>query len=264
MSRGLPPPLVPPEAYDEHYYRHVSAGAEAWRASEGAAPDPLYEGALRLAGLRAGEVVVDVGCGRGELLAVALRLGARRAVGIEYAPAAVALARGTLAAASVGSAAEVRLGDARALPLEEASADLVTMLDVVEHLGPSELDAALREARRVLRPGGRLFVHTLPNATVYRVTYRLQRLARPGRRRSWPAQPRNEHELRMHVNEQTVRSLRRALRRAGFARPEVWLGQWVHTTFVPDERAARLYHRLAAHRLTRRLGAGDIWARAER
>ena len=68
----------------------------------------------------------------------------------------------------------------------------------------------------------------------------------------------------MHVNEQTVPSLRQALRRAGFERPAVWLGQWMHTTFVPDNRAARLYHRLAARRLTRPLGAGDIWARAGR
>jgi cyclopropane fatty-acyl-phospholipid synthase-like methyltransferase len=260
MSPSLPPPAVAPEVYDDHYYRHVAAGADAWRASEGAAPDPLYEGALRLAGLRAGETVVDVGCGRGELLAVALGMGAQRAIGIEYAPAAVALARATCA----GTAADVRQADARALPVDDAGADLVTMLDVVEHLAPDELHAALGEARRILRPGGRLFVHTLPNATIYRVTYRLQRWSRPGRWRAWAAQPRNEHELRMHVNEQTVRSLRGALRRAGFASPEVWLGQWVHTTFVPEERAARLYHRLAARRVTRPLGAGDIWARAPR
>jgi SAM-dependent methyltransferase len=264
MSASLPPPAVPPEAYDEHYYRHVSAGADAWRASAGAAPDPLYEGALRLAGLATGELVVDVGCGRGELLAVALRMGARGAIGIEYAPAAVELARATLAAAGADASAQVRAGDARALPVDDASADLVTMLDVVEHLTPDELGAALREAHRVLRPGGRLFVHTLPNATIYRVTYRLQRFARPGRWRTWAADPRNEHELRMHVNEQTVGGLRRALRRAGFEGPEVWLGQWVHTTFVPDARAARLYHRLAARRLTRVFGAGDIWARAQR
>jgi cyclopropane fatty-acyl-phospholipid synthase-like methyltransferase len=222
---ALPPPAVPPDAYDEHYYRQVCAGADAWRASDGAEADPLYEGALRLAGLRAGEVVVDVGCGRGELVAVAARLGAARAVGIEYAAAAVALARETLAAADARATAEVLEADARALPFETGTIDLVTMLDVVEHLAPAELAAALLEARRVLRPGGRVFIHTMPNALIFRVTYRFQRLLH----RSWPANPRTEHERRMHVNEQTRGSLRRALRHAGFAAPDVWLGQWVRT-----------------------------------
>lgn len=255
---ALPPPAVPPDAYDEHYYRQVCAGAEAWSASGGAAADPLYEGALRLAGLEAGEVVVDVGCGRGELLAVAARLGAARAVGVEYAAAAVALARETLAAAGQSANAEVLEADARALPLEDDSADLVTMLDVVEHLAPGELDAALREARRVLRPGGRVFVHTMPNRLIFSVTYRFQRFLH----RSWPANPRTEHERRMHVNEQTRGSLRRSLHDAGFIRPDVWLGEWVRTDFVPSKFAAGLYTELASHRLTRPLGVADLWARA--
>jgi len=64
----------------------------------------------------------------------------------------------------------------------------------------------------------------------------------------------------MHVGEQTVGSLGRALRRAGFEQVRAWPGGWVHDEFVPAERPRRLYRRLAAHRLTRRLGAADIWA----
>jgi ubiquinone/menaquinone biosynthesis C-methylase UbiE len=253
----LEPPAVPPEAYDEHYYRHVNIGADAWRESDGLSPDPLYAGALRLAGLRAGEDVVDVGCGRGELLVEAVRLGASSAVGVEYAPAAMALARSTVERA--GDRASVVQADARALPLADRSADLVTMIDVVEHLRPDELSPALSEARRVLRPGGRIFIHTMPNALIFRVTYRVLRLAHRG----WPANPRTEHERRMHVGEQTRRSLRRALRDAGFASEEVWLGRWVRTDFVPP-RAGAFYERLAAHRLTAPLGVADLWARAIR
>ena len=45
------------------------------------------------------------------------------------------------------------------------------------------------------------------------------------------------YELRMHVNEETVRSRRAILRRAGFAAPEVLHREWVHTTFVPGRSA---------------------------
>lgn len=258
------PPAVDPAVYDEPYYRTGCAGAETWERSQGTQVDGLYPGSLARAGLRAGETVVDVGTGRGELLVAALDAGAARAVGVEYSPDAVALAQRTLAAHGAGERAEVLLADARALPLPDGTADLVTMLDVVEHLTADELGAALAEALRVLRPGGRILAHTLPSRTLYAVTYRLQRSLTPRRRRTWPREPRNELELRMHVGEQTVRSLSGALRRAGFADVRVQPGAWIHDAFVPEERPRRLYGRLAARRLTRRFGAADLWATARR
>ena len=260
----LPPPAVPPDVYDEDYYLHACAGYEEWRESGGEAWHGMYPGALHMAGFKEGETLVDVGTGRGELLAVAVRQGAARAIGVEYADAAVELARTTLARHGVGDRAQVIQADARRLPLEDGIADLVTMLDFVEHLTPEEFHQALLEARRILAPGGRVLVHTLPNRTIYDVTYRLQRLVWPPRMRSWPKDPRNEHERLMHVNEQTVRSLRRSLERAGLSEPRAWIGQLVHDGFVPPGRARTTYHRFAAHRLTRRLGGGDLWARATR
>jgi SAM-dependent methyltransferase len=133
--------------------------------------------------------------------------------------------------------AEVLLADARAVPLPDGVADLVTLLDVAEHLSADELAAALAQARRLLRPGGRLFLHTFPTSTYYAVTYRvLRRVFGPT---GWPADPRNAFEHAMHVNEQSARRLRRALRDAGFARPKVWHGAWVHDGVLPDLRARR-------------------------
>ncbi len=258
----LPDPAVPASVYDDDYYRRNCMGAERWSESEGRELDPLYPGVLEMAGFAAGESLVDLGTGRGELLVAALERGASSAAGVEYSADAVALVHQTLDVHGLQDRAQVLHADVRAVPLPDAGADLVTLLDVVEHLAPAELDATLAEARRLLRPGGRVLIHTMPSRTLYEVTYRLQRWLWPPRRRRWPADPRNRFEHLMHVNEQTLRGLRRSLRRAGLTDVRVRPGDWIYTDFVPDERARVLYHRLAAHRLTAWLGRGDIWGEA--
>jgi ubiquinone/menaquinone biosynthesis C-methylase UbiE len=257
---GLSPPTVPATAYDEQYYLHACAGADEWRASHAREIAGLYPGSLEVARLRPGDVLVDIGTGRGELLAAAIDRGAARAIGIEYSEDAIRLARRTIDVHGVADRAEVLHADARAIPLEDECADLVTLLDVVEHLAPHELSRTLAEAYRLLKPGGRLVIHTVPSRTIYEVTYRLQRALRPGRRRAWPADPRNDYERRMHVNEQTLRALRRSLRRAGFRPARVRVGSWIYTDFVPEEKAKALYRRLAAFPPTARLGTADLWA----
>jgi hypothetical protein len=101
----------------------------------------------------------------------------------------------------------------------------------------------------------------MPSRTLYEVTYRLQRVLRPGRRKRWPSEPRiNEYERMMHVNEQTLGSLKRYVRNAGFTGARSWLGKWIYTDFVPDERAKRLYERLAKLPVLDRFGIADLFA----
>lgn len=263
-SKDLAPPAVAPNEYDASYFLHSCIGADIWRESEGKKAGGIYTYALSQIDLQPGERLLDVGTGRGDLLPVALSGGAAEAVGVDYSADAIDLAKRTLRAHGDPPGARALLADARRIPVADAAYDAVTMLDVVEHLTPRELADAFAEILRALRPGGRLFVHTAPNALVYRVTYRLQRLLYPGRARRWPKDPRNDFEHRMHVNEQTPRSLAGALRSAGFGSVEVQLGQWVYTGFVPEPRAHGLYHRLARRRITRRFGVIDLFAHARK
>jgi ubiquinone/menaquinone biosynthesis C-methylase UbiE len=260
----VPSPAVRADVYDADYYLHRCAGSTLWRDSGGSDRDPMYDGYIQLAGLTPGQRVLDIGTGRGELLVAALGAGAASVTGVDYSESAVILARKTLQRCDLDTRAEVLVADARALPVPDQGFDLVTMFDVVEHLTATELSAAFAEARRALRPGGRIFIHTFPTSTLYDVTYRLQRLSRLGRRATWPRDPRNEFEHTMHVGEQSLGSLRRALRAAAFAEVRVWPGEWIHTDFVPEEPARRLYHRLARVPLLRRFGIADLWAEARR
>ena len=84
----------------------------------------------------------------------------------------------------------------------------------------------VEEMVRVLRPGGRLVVHTAPNVWWDRYAYPVVRLVRRimGQGKLYPRDPRAivPANLDVHVNEQSPRSLRRVLRRAGFS-TTVWL-----------------------------------------
>lgn len=98
-------------------------------------------------------VLVDVGCGAG-LLAPHLAGKGYRHVGVDLTVSALAQAAGH-------GVASVR-GDATALPLPDGCADVVSAGELFEHV--PDLPAAVREACRVLRPGGLLVADTL-NAT---------------------------------------------------------------------------------------------------
>jgi SAM-dependent methyltransferase len=103
---------------------------------------------LRLEG-RAKPRILDVGCGTGANLEMLSQFG--QAEGVDVSPEALEFCRRR----GLGS---VNQGAAESLPYDDESFDLVTGLDVVEHLDDDV--AGLNEMRRVLRPGGRalLFV----------------------------------------------------------------------------------------------------------
>jgi ubiquinone/menaquinone biosynthesis C-methylase UbiE len=100
--------------------------------------------------------VVDVGCGTGAQSLALERLSGEggRVLAVDGDPAALAIARSKAGA----SAVEWRVGLADSLPVETGAADAVVMTLLLHHLDAAGKRAALAEARRVLRPGGRLCV----------------------------------------------------------------------------------------------------------
>jgi ubiquinone/menaquinone biosynthesis C-methylase UbiE len=113
----------------------------------------------------AGDRVLELGCGRGELLRACARHGAS-AVGIDYSTDAV-----KIAAETCGSAASVLQADATGLPFCDRSFTKVFLGDVLEHLTTRQAEHMLAEGHRVLRPGGMLVLHTSPNVLFVRLIF---------------------------------------------------------------------------------------------
>lgn len=98
--------------------------------------------------------LVDVGTGTGRILTL-LGPKADRAIGIDQSHEMLTVARAALAAADLRHCL-VRLGDLYGLPLDDASADVV-VIHMVLHFAERPA-AAVAEAARLLRPGGRLAI----------------------------------------------------------------------------------------------------------
>lgn len=139
--------LHAPRLYDLQVWL-ATAGREAW----------LRQTILSKARLKAGESVLDVGCGTGTLAIAAARgVGSSGSVsGIDPSAEMIWAARAKARRAAVEIAFET--GGAQALPFNDGQFDLVTATLMLHHLPRAAQSAAVAEARRVLKPGGRLLV----------------------------------------------------------------------------------------------------------
>lgn len=226
MAGHKAPSPVPSIKYDEEYFLTACEGYEEFLSGEGLYLSRRLSQAFALAEVTAGMRILDVGCGRGEILLHCARLGAD-VYGIDYAQVAVRLSRQLADKHEAQGKVGVCQSEAKRLPFPSSSFERVLMLDIVEHLYPWELHQVLLEVHRVLTPDGRLIVHTAPNRWYDQFAYPIVRLVRRlmGQGDRYPRNPRALNvavNTEVHVNEQDIVSLRRTLKKTGF-RGKVWL-----------------------------------------
>src|SRR4051812_35664119 len=202
---------------------------------------PWISSALDYAGAR-GLRVLDVGCGQGIDVARYALAGAN-VTGIDLTPRHVALARSHMAA--LGLDAEIVQGDAERLPFADGTFDRASSTGVLHHT--PDMPAALREIRRVLRPGGRARIVVYNKRSLH---YWVNQFLRAGilqrqllRDRSMVAVLSRNVEYSTVgatplVRAYTPRRIRRLLRASGFASVRTYVRQF-------DVEDAFLYHGLA-------------------
>ncbi len=113
---------------------------------------PLRSAGLRLHPIEDGSAVLDVGCGTGKLLETYADVGAQCA-GIDMSEAMLGEARRLL-----GDRADLRIGDATAMPYEDDSFDLAICSLMIHELDPDRQRGVLSEMARVVKPSGRQLI----------------------------------------------------------------------------------------------------------
>lgn len=148
--------------------------------------------------------ILDVGCGTGTMLTYLARFGSAEGVDIDTEAIEYCRARGLK---------QVSQSAADSLPFANDTFDLVTALDVVEHIDDDL--GVLREVRRVLRPGGQLLL-TVP---AYRFLW--------GR----------QDEINLHKRRYVAREVRERLQASGY---EVQRLSYMNALLFPAIAAIRL------------------------
>jgi SAM-dependent methyltransferase len=124
--------------------------SHTWRTAENSAAYLLGE-------LRPGMKLLDVGCGPGTITAdLAALVAPGQVVGLEYAPGILDQARSTAAEKGVAEHVEFVVGDVHSLDFPDDTFDVVHAHQVLQHVGDPV--QALREMRRVCKPGGLIAV----------------------------------------------------------------------------------------------------------
>lgn len=146
---------------DPHEIQHFSALASRWWDCEGEMRTLHHINPVRasyvLERVPSGARVVDIGCGGG-LLAEALAAGGLEVTGIDAAPALIDVARLHLKVS--GLKVDYRAQLSSALAAEQPGGfHAVSCMELLEHVDDPQ--AILRDCRRLLAPGGQLFLSTI-------------------------------------------------------------------------------------------------------
>lgn len=147
MKKTLRPEEYSKEYYDLKYCRNRE------NFSENKVKD--YLTALKYLKPGSDDKILDIGCGKGDIIKECSRAGAY-AVGIDYSSSAGKLSK-------ENANENVVLASATYLPFRKDTFNKITFMEVIEHLDDNDIEKCLKEINRVLNANGYVFVST-PNS----------------------------------------------------------------------------------------------------
>ena len=207
---------VPSKIYSKNYFLTGCLGSGVYKRSKGRRLDRRLQRCMEIADLKKNMNVLDIGCGRGEVSFNAALIGCK-VFAIDYSNAALDLTKQTINKLDKGlrNNVVIRKMDATDIgnAFNNATFDRILMFDIVEHLYDWQLTKLLDSIKKILKPDGKLIIHTSPNKWVYEYAYFLKRLYMLIKKgKLLLKDSRSPHDKKMHVNEQNIISLKKLLK----------------------------------------------------
>jgi ubiquinone/menaquinone biosynthesis C-methylase UbiE len=142
---------------NRHFYDRI---ADAYDFIADSNERAARQAGVQALALKSGESVLELGFGTGnEIIDLAGLVGPTgKVAGIDVSPGMHAVAQRKLAANKPLAPVDLRVGDARSLPFPSESFDVVYTSFTLELFSDEDIPKVLAEARRVLKPGGRVGV----------------------------------------------------------------------------------------------------------
>ncbi|MCX6322171.1 MAG: class I SAM-dependent methyltransferase [Bacteroidia bacterium] len=208
--------------YTESYFLNDATGHDEFINFDGKFEQLIdkFRMVINSLNLHQSDSLLDIGCGRGELV-IYHALNGGKATGVDFSDEAIKLANAK--AGKLKADCLFHINSFEKID-EEIKFDRIISIDFIEHISVEEGKAFFKKCYNLLKPGGRLVVYTYPNTIRRRFGYKLIRIFSIIKRKSLPKREPDtisDHYKQYHLNEQSYFSLKNGALNEGFTKVRV-------------------------------------------
>jgi cyclopropane fatty-acyl-phospholipid synthase-like methyltransferase len=208
--------------YTESYFMENATGHDEFKSFDGKFEQLIdkFQMILKCLNLRKSDSLLDIGCGRGELV-IYHALNGGEATGVDFSEEAIKLAKAK--ANELEAKCKFQVNSFEKID-EETKYDRIISIDFIEHISVEEGKVFFKKCYNLLNSDGRLIVYTFPNTIRRRFGYKLIRTLSIIKGKPLPKKEPDtisDHYKQYHLNEQNYYSLKYSAIDAGFGKVKV-------------------------------------------